>query len=224
MRSLLILFISLILYTNNVIGQIAMIQDKDGYTNVRSKPQSDSDVIYKLYEDEIFWFGEEYYDESKTWVPVYITFNKFSIGSMMHNYFKGYIHKSRLNPLEENLTKDSNVNLEYEIVPFNTEKRFIRSNENGVVYQIDGLNFFGTDGELPKTEVKSVKVEIDGKRIVIPEILYQDLYNCNNRINIFKKEDLCFFENTNSDGAGGYQIIWVFKSGKLIQRLVGSIY
>jgi len=36
------------------IGQVAIIDDEDGYTNVRSNPDSNSEVIYKLSDNEVF--------------------------------------------------------------------------------------------------------------------------------------------------------------------------
>ena len=62
------------------IGQVAIIDDEDGYTIVRSNPDSNSEAIYKLSDNEVFWFGQEdYYSENLNWVPVSISKNNYSL-------------------------------------------------------------------------------------------------------------------------------------------------
>ena len=43
-----------VLLTHSAFGQVAIIQDKDGFTNVRSKPTVDSEIVYVLKENEVF--------------------------------------------------------------------------------------------------------------------------------------------------------------------------
>ena len=62
--------------------RIAVINDPDGYTNVRSGMSTKSEIIDRLYEGEHY----EVYPTSKTnWWRV-----------KTQNYVKGYVHKSRI--------------------------------------------------------------------------------------------------------------------------------
>ena len=45
-----------------------------------------------------------------------------------------------------------------------------------IVEKIDGEPFWGTDGNMPKREYKSIEVKIRGKQVPIPKSAYNDLY------------------------------------------------
>ena len=62
--------------------RIAVINDPDGYTNVRSGMSTKTDIIDRLYE------GEHY--------EVYPTSNTNWWRVKTQNYVKGYVHKSRI--------------------------------------------------------------------------------------------------------------------------------
>lgn len=49
----LLLFISVVL-SSHVSGQVAIIKDKEGYTNVRDKPDSNSEIVDRVFENEVF--------------------------------------------------------------------------------------------------------------------------------------------------------------------------
>ena len=97
-------------------------------------------------------------------------------------------------------------------------------NQNTASYleKIDGKRFWGTDGEIPRTIISSVKLLNKGLPIDIPKNAFQDLYEpslrtlsiCFDGINTF------YVRMDNSDGAGAYTVIWVFKNGKYIGRYI----
>lgn len=64
---------------------------------------------------------------------------------------------------------------------------------------------------------------IEDKRIPIHEIFFQDIYECDNDFNIHKIGNLFIVHQWNSDGAGGYEIVWVLDKNGVKQRLVGTI-
>ncbi|CAL2055677.1 hypothetical protein T190820D02B_10198 [Tenacibaculum sp. 190524A05c] len=89
--------ISILGYINIAYGQLAIIKDVDGYTNVRELPNIDSKIIYKLTESEVFIFELPEENKDSNWIPVFISKNKYSLGnSKSLNYLEGFIHKSRL--------------------------------------------------------------------------------------------------------------------------------
>lgn len=79
------------------------------------------------------------------------------------------------------------------------------------------------NGTLPKKKVVKISVLIDGKQIPVSNVFFCDIYECDNTFSIFKNGDTYFISQQNSDGAGGYDLVWVFTKEGLKQRLVGSV-
>jgi uncharacterized protein YgiM (DUF1202 family) len=62
----------------------AVINDPDGYTNVRRLPNTNSTVLYTIKEGEIFTVEE--YTETSSWLKIF----DYS------GQFEGWIHRSRV--------------------------------------------------------------------------------------------------------------------------------
>lgn len=206
------------------IGQVAIINDPDGWTNVHKAPDGKSEVIHKVHENEVFWYDYAPSDTLQDWISVYIPKNKFCLGKSTPNFIAGFIHKSRILPLDS-LEKYSGVDFEfkYEITDFDSTNRIIDKVNGKWVTFIDGRPVWGTDGNFPKTQVKNIDVKINTKNIKVHQVFYSDIYECDNAFDTYKIGDTYFVHQWNSDGAGAYEIVWVFTKDGLIQRLVGSM-
>lgn len=82
--------------------------------------------------------------------------------------------------------------------------------------EIDGVTEpLGTDCEAPTTEILTLNVTLDRTRLTIPRELYRDCYNPlpDSSIAVRLADDhkgvFVFFGG--SDGAGSYQVLWVFR-------------
>ncbi|MDX1830378.1 MAG: hypothetical protein R3342_12620 [Lutibacter sp.] len=217
MKNFLIIF-SILFFCNLNYGQIAVIKDVDGFTNVRKLPKIDSEVIYKLKNSEVFSYQEN--ETESDWITVYISKNKYQLECGEDDTFMGYIHKSRLCPIED-LTKytGTEFSFEYKLKEFSLENK-ISDFDGKWLTKINGRRIYGTDGNIPKTEVVGIETSINGKSIEIPNILYEDIFECNNEFEINKNKDDYIVHQWNSDGAGGYLIVWVLGNEKLKQRLI----
>jgi hypothetical protein len=94
------------------------------------------------------------------------------------------------------------------------------------VDKIDGKKPWGVDGDLPTKEIYNISLKINGKAITIPFESYNDIYQPRlENLNIYfdKKGNFYFYMPGNSDGAGGYDVVWVINNGKLIKRYVDGI-
>ncbi|KAA3440545.1 hypothetical protein [Rufibacter hautae] len=221
MKNLLVLIL-LLLSSVLAEAQVAIINDKDGFTNVRKQPNGQAEIIYRISSNEVFWYGTE--EDNGEWITVYIPKNKFSFSSTQPDYLQGFIHKSRLLHLEKvRPYKGSDFSFEYVIAPFNLKNRIVDKQKDKWVTEIDGRPVWGTDGNFPKTQVKAVKVKIAGQLVSISKAFYEDIYECTNTFKIYQNGDTYFVYQWNSDGAGSYQIVWVFTKAGLKQRLVGSL-
>jgi len=215
MKNFLII-ITILFFSNLNYGQIAVIKDNDGFTNVRKLPNGDSEIIYKLKDSEIFS-----YQESKSdWITVYISKNKYQLECDDNDTFLGYIHKSRLYPIENlNVYSGTEFSFKYDLKEFTFENK-ISDFDGKWLTKINGRRLYGTDGNVPKIEVSGIDASINGKAIDIPNILYEDIFECDNEFTINKNKDDYIVHQWNSDGAGGYLIVWVLGNEKLKQRLI----
>ncbi|MFC6999826.1 SH3 domain-containing protein [Rufibacter roseus] len=219
----LILLVVLFLMNAVASAQVAIIQDKDGYTNVREKPNGQSNIIHRINNNEAFWYINDERKSDEEWVLVYIPKNPYSLGSTQSDYIEGYIHTSRLKPLEKlQPYKGEDFSFKYLLEPFALNNRIV-DRYNGAVTAIAGRPVWGTDGDFPKTQVKDLLVTIEGNKLDISKAFYCDLFECTNTFNVYKSGDCYVVYQWNSDGAGAYQVVWVFTKNGLKQRLVGSM-
>lgn len=242
MKTLITLKLILFL-TTSVFGQFAIIQDKDGFTNVRSEPDANSKIIYKLRDNEVFFYYEDTYGtkaENTDWIPVMIPKNQFSIRTDNFGPHNGYIHKSRLKPLDElEEVTECDIQLVFNISKVDTSYKKvdkINEHDNSNRYSLfDGFIPYGLDIHLyQSTEVTSFDL-ICGEQI-IPQsnVLVQDLYNVSfetgqyksnsRRFKNYENDGVTFIHQECADGGGYYEIVWVIEQQRIRQRLAGQRY
>ncbi len=219
----------LLSFSFNGICQVAIINDKDGYTNVRKTANAQAEIIYRLQENEVFivdrydYDEDKEWDENREWISILISKNNFSFTSNSSIYIKGYIHKSRVRFLEDlPIYNGKKFSFAYQLIPFTKKNKIIEYGQPNWGILISGLPVWGTDMEIPKTEVVNIDIKISENIIVVPKILIADIYECSNNFNVYKKDDTYFVQQWNSDGAGGYELIWVITKEGVQQRFIGA--
>ena len=212
------------LFVSYLSAQVAIINDPDGWTNVRAHPDKSAKVIHKVHEDEVFWFDEESYDNGDAWITVYLPKNRFNFGNVNHELMTGYIHHSRIQPLLE-LTAYSGdaFYFKYLLDSFYSDDKILDRDENGFLQSINGQFVWGVDGWDPKVQVEAIQVRINGIEVPVHPVFFSDIFECRQEVEVFKVKDTYFVHQINSDGVGAYELVWVFDSKGLKQRLVGSV-
>lgn len=210
---------------NASFGQVAIIQDNDGYSNVRFARNSKSEIIYKLKTSVVFFYVEdEYNNETKEWVKVLIPKNKFSL-DCPSKYIEGYIHKSRIKPLKElDKFNGSNFSFKLKSIPFEKEDKIIDYVDKKYVFSINGLVPFGIDGNIPKLEIEQIDITLNDKKIDVSSALIMDLFECKDNATVYKVDTTYFVYQNCSDGAGFYELVWAIDEKGINQRLVGLLY
>ena len=199
-----------------VFGQVAIIKDKDGFTNVRKLPDSQSEILFKIKDSEVFSYEESEND----WIKVYVPKNKYHLNCDEQDNLIGYIHKSCLNPIEKlKIFKGTEFSFKYILKEFNVKDK-ISDFDGQWLTKINGRRIYGTDGNLPKTEITGIDVKLNGIEIDVAQVFYEDLFECDNNVVINKNKSDYIVHQWNSDGAGAYLLVWVFGSEKLKQRLI----
>ncbi len=94
--------------------------------------------------------------------------------------------------------------------------------------QINGRKIYGTDWSQPKTRVSDLSIEWQGEPVRIPDSLFLDLYNPF----IMKsmkfasvhtdKLNRLFLTLSGSDGAGGYDVIFIIHNGVFFKRFIAG--
>ena len=85
---ILLTFCVLILFQIKTLGQLAIINDKDGYVNIREDKDSKSKIVGRLFTDDIFMVASDS-DEDEWWGVFYSA--KFND---LENYKKDYYLKN----------------------------------------------------------------------------------------------------------------------------------
>ena len=226
---LLLLFLLISSYTFAQVNEnyfFAVINDKDGYVNVRKEKSVHSRVLKKL--------------DNNTLIFVFV-YDKAHDGNWIYVDNEGYIYNDRVKWIEElpkaakgvekkNAIhfsgKDIQVVLSSE--KFDKSKHSFKYNKEypDAIEKIDGKTFFGTDGNMPKEAYKSIEVKIRGKQVSIPQSAYSDLYEPNlytdlNFVYYDKDSDTLYIVANNGDGAGAYMVCWQIEKGIYKGRKIG---
>ena len=207
-------------------GAFAVINDKDGYVNVRKEKSVHSKVLKKL--------------DNNTLIFVFV-YDKAHDGNWIHPDYEGYIYNDRVKwihkfpQIAKGIAKGNTIVFEgKEIQVTLATEKFDKSKHSfkyhkeyrDVIEKIDGKLFWGTDGNMPKREYKSIEVKIRGKQVSIPQSAYNDLYESYlytefNSVHYDKDNDILYIVANNGDGAGAYMVCWQIEKGVYKGRKVG---
>lgn len=231
-----------------VNAQLAIINDADGYTNVRSEKKLSSSICGRLFNDDVFLYYQDDY-ETSDWVNVCYNVDLDKIEPFKKDYYinnlhcktndlyiTGYIHKSRLLPLERvenvkipNLNKARNeLNYSNDTLTFAFRIGGFRKSGHriekrpGDQIKIDGLYPHGTD-DIPMTEIQNMTLSVNKNHIEIPKEEFRDLFEPNLeklKILIDKRGVVYIFMPENSDAGCAYDAVWIIKDGKYLKRYV----
>ena len=229
MKHLILLFF---LISNVVFAQVieggafAVINDKDGYVNVRKEKSVHSKVLKKLDNNTLIFVLE---------------YDKAYYGSWIYADNEGYIYNDRVKWIEKlpkiakGITKGNTIVFEGKEIQvtlstekFDKDKHSFKYHKEyrDVIEKIDGKPFWGTDGNMPKRQYKSIEVKIRGKQLSIPQSAYNDLYESYlytefNSVHYDKDNDILYIVALNGDGAGAYMVCWQIEKGVYKGRKVG---
>lgn len=236
----LLLFISLF-YLQVCQAQLCIINDKDGYTNVREKASQNSKIVGKIIENQVFAINSYIQDEeikSKDWIAVNFpihTDKKSTFLKFEGDEKTGYVHKSRLVELEtlpkfeknemhpnKVIHQNKDVKVIIETQAFKKSDHKIIQSDKGI-YLIDGEKAFPYYGG-ETTEIKSIVFKSKDKIFVFPKNSFKNLLMVNaQNTSVYRgNNDESFLVFDAGDGADSYNIIFCIKDYKLFSRTVTS--
>ena len=223
-----IIYLIFLLNFSFCIGQefeFGVVNDKDGFVNVRSSQEIRNNITDKLDNG----FIVSHFEAEGNWILIdYKKNGKELNGYVFKNRIKGLTEYTKIpkTKTSENHTKFSNQKVNINIFEKKFDKtkhtyKFYKGNPNQI-NKIDGNDIFGTDGRIPKKEYSSLEIEIDNLKLSIPKKGIKNLYEPNPEftlVNYDKKSETLYIQTLNGDGAGGYAVLWIIEKGKYKTRI-----
>lgn len=85
-----------------------------------------------------------------------------------------------------------------------------------MIEHINGKPYYGKDGGMPTTQYATIEITTGNKTMKLPVQALENLYepSLNHTWAYYdSKNDTIFIEAFNSDGAGGYMVMWKIEKG-----------
>ena len=226
MKPLLTILIST--FCQTIFGQFGIVADKNGFANVRNSPDISDNIIDTLTNGQIVFC----FEGEGEWLSIDYDFDR--------QYQSGYIHHSRVKFIHhfEQLFYQS---LNDTLVTFNkdsislviTKRKFDpkintleyhygdgSEDETSWLEKINGKEIWGTDGTVPTTEYGQITLTIGNEEIHLPK---DNLFEPNlelTTVHVDKKTKTLSIIAMNSDGVGGYAVLWIIENGKFKQQII----
>lgn len=188
---------------------------------VFKKPNSKYSTKYILNKNEVFLINENSEIDSN-WLEVEIYPNKLSKDNKL---IVGFIQKSQVILLEQLPKLETNdILISFNIKKESDSKSRIRHKYKFGLEVPSELNYI----------VNKMNLNCNNSNIEIDNIFFEDLYNVsfiegnyssnnNPPFSMYKNDEVYFMKHNCGDGAGSYEITWVIKDCKIIQRLIDEI-
>lgn len=235
----------IILFILNIISATAMadfaiINDPDGYTNVRVNSKNNATIAFKINSGEVFYCLND------------LNNGFYQIETNKYNFDNStlFVHKSRVKflssftalPILEKRDKKyndvypksldeqslrlagSNYTIDLKVKPFNTKSHKLVYDKDSLLKSLDGFSkFWGSDNATPYSEYSLFSIKFNNKVINIPNNQIGDLFNPNlsdTQAFFDKQSQTLYLVAQNGDGAGVYHVVFIFKAEKYENRLV----
>ncbi|KIA99492.1 hypothetical protein OA93_04820 [Flavobacterium sp. KMS] len=239
----LLLILNLFFISSITKAQLAIVYDKDGYVNVREKPDLKSKITGKIIEGQVFCINT--FDDERNnpeWLKIWYPINP---DSKIKDFTKfrdikedGYIHKSRVFYLE-NLkeisfknesskkisVKNDTLQIYIESKPFEKEKhQIIKDNGGGLIIDKDAF-YWGFLGQIPRNELKAIKVVTNNSSYSFPKEAISGLYELNlefTKLYIGNKNEI-YINLSGADGSDSYEVVWCLKNNKIYSMTIMQI-
>lgn len=225
MRSLVSILIFIISQTT--YGQFAVVADKDGFANVRSSASIANNIIDKVGNGSIVYC----FEPEQEWIPIDYNLDQ--------QHKSGYIHKTRVKFIES-LEKMPRTKVTTSGIEFRNESiklsitttKFVAKNytlqyhdsdpssPSNYIEKINGNTYWGTDGNMPKTQYGSCLLQIGKSNISLPvDNLFEPSLE-STAVYTDKTSKKLYITSMNGDAAGAYAVLWLIENGKYKQRFI----
>jgi len=187
-------------------AQFAIINDPDGFVNIRKEKSLTAKINGKVYDNQVLCIQDSD-DNPEIWYPVttpnYIT--DYSTGKISHlsnkNAIDGFVYANRLTAIVQlphipskyrhlagnKLTiKNDSVELIISSQPFNIKAHKIhrskecpdcKTMEIDKVDEYEPVGLYSSSSSVHSIEISRFSLKIKGREVLIPQDAFKDLYN-----------------------------------------------
>lgn len=193
---------------------LKVVEDADGYTNLRAGASLEAKIVGKVLS------GGPVFAEPEAKSGFHLVYLDREDGET-----ERYLHGSRLKPVNRWKTiapegatgrlSHKTFLAEVSATGFDAGAHRISRNADGMTL-VDGKVPWGQDGGEPRRGLK-LSVSIGGRKVEIPAAATENLYEPNLETLVLltpgDPAGRAFLMMQNSDGAGGYVVVWAFEKG-----------
>lgn len=228
MKLKLLILIFFLSFKSSLFAQeFAVINDSDGYTNVRSENNKSSKILDRLNNGHLICVM----NPEGNWLNIDYSTNKdeIKVGFIYKDRFKLISEFIEMPILKENENElfFSNKTIEVKIAKKNFDKnshsfKYVKNYPNQIS-KIDDKDYWGTDGNMPKTEYKDISIIFNNSTLKLPNEALENLYEPNlssTKVNYDTNNNIIYISAMNSDGAGGYLVVWKIEKGIYKERFI----
>lgn len=100
--------------------------------------------------------------------------------------------------------------------------KYFKDNVDWIEF-IDGKKYWGTDGEMLKTQYQNITVKLGNTIIILSGKATENLFEptlYTTQVNYDNYKKTIYIQAMNSDGAGAYEVIWKIEKGVYKERLI----
>lgn len=229
------------LFFTETHADYGMIQDPDGYVNVRDQASLKAKVIAKLNNGTVVYCHPSTVKETFCHASsAELSERKGKIHNSRINYFKNY-QKWRLTSQSEYMAtytyNQNKITIQVMDAKFNVadfKKEYFKKYNQYFYTKYKNKPFLGTDGGLPSEDgiyqLREIKITYNGKTTIIPQQNLEQYFFPNTPLKqggmqdyemaeIYSKDDDLYILNAlNIGGAARYNLMLHIRDGKLIKQ------
>ena len=204
-----------------------IISDKDGFANIRENPNIHSKIIDKLSNGHLV----SVFSGEGNWLNIDYSINNQILknGNIYKDRVKMVSEFKKVPKISENannlILADKKFKIKIALKKFeknNHSYKYVKDNPDQILL-IDKRQYFGKDGGIPTIEYQKIEMEIGNEIIKLPKVALHNLYEPNlhsTEANYDEKNKILYISAMNSDGAGGYLVIWKIENGIYKERFI----
>lgn len=206
------------------MAQLSIIQDVDGYTNVRADSSIQADAVFQVLHGEVFRddYDSQNPDTIRGWKPVTL-----SAGPSADNCYNppgksGYMHSSRI-LLLENIKSKLEPEISEDLITLKNDSIEVTLSLAKVTSQPQAPCILGSDQGYgtPTNKLSALTIRINDHPISVPLDATDYIYQVQkSTIQGYIYQNLILITSSTNSAAGYYQCVWVIKDGSYFKRFV----
>lgn len=221
---LFILFSLSIHFTSH--AQPGILRDKDGFVYVRTDAGMGNNIQDTLPAGQMVYR----FEQKGNWLLIDYAKNGDSRNGYV--YADRYVAISSLKQLPLQRINNNTAGfygdslaVEVSTGPFIPAKHKLSyyDTDKKILIRIDNKKIFGTDGEMPDSEYRQIRIKTASSIYSLPDTALQELYQPTlQHTAVYYDPELkeLYIHAQNSDGAGGYEVVWKTVNGKYTGRYI----